>query len=297
MTAHLRMPPGTADLSKTRSVRALSLPQRFATALMPAAIAIVLAAGLPAPVSDARGQPPACTVPAEITRLDYALPRTGRRLAAGEPLTIVAIGSSSTAGAFASSPAAAYPSRLAATLRERLPDRVIRVVNQGANGEDAREMLARFQESVIGENPDLVLWQVGTNALLLDRPLEPAGSLIREGSRRLRAAGFDVVLIDPQFAPKVLAKPDIDNLMSLYRAVAKQENIGVFHRFEVMRYWREVAGIPFEVFLSPDELHMNDWSYDCVGKLLAGAIAEAATRSALMAGATAGELRPSNSAK
>ena len=55
------------------------------------------------------------------------------------------------------------------------------MLNRGVNGEDAREMLARFDQSVIAESPDLVLWQVGTNALLLDRPLFPAGERIREG--------------------------------------------------------------------------------------------------------------------
>ena len=41
--------------------------------------------------------------------------------------------------------------------------------------------------------------------------------------------------------------------------------------------------IPFEAFISEDELHMNDWSYGCLAKLLGGAIAEAATRSTLTA--------------
>ena len=50
-----------------------------------------------------------------------------------------------------------------------------------------------------------------------------------------------------------------------------------------MRHWRQVARIPFEAFISPDELHMNDWSYGCLAKLLGGAIAEAATRSTLTA--------------
>ena len=145
-------------------------------------------------------------------------------------------------------------------------------------------MLARMQESVIAEDPDLVLWQVGTNSLLLDRPLTPAGALIRKGLRRLKAAGgIDVVLIDPQFAPKVLAKADIGTLMSFYDTITKQDTVGVFHRFAVMRYWHEVAGIPFETFLSPDQLHMNDWSYACIAKLLATAIAEAATRSTVTA--------------
>ena len=255
-------------------------------------VAVAIVPSLLASAAEPLPQPPACAVPADITRLDYALPRTGRRLAGAAPLTIVTIGSSSTAGAFASSPAASYPSRLAVELREILPGRRVRVLNRGVNGEDAREMLARFEQSVIDEEPDLVLWQVGTNALLLDRPINPAGTLIRDGLRRLKAEGFDVVLIDPQFAPRVLAKPDLANLMRLYATVAKQDSVGVFHRFDVMRYWREVAGIPFEVFLSPDGLHMNDWSYGCMAKLLADAIAEAAARSTLTAKATAAPRRP-----
>lgn len=230
---------------------------------------------------------PSCAVPADLTRLDRPLARTARRLAAGEPLTIVAIGSSSTAGAGASSPAASYPSRLEVELKQRFPQRRIAVINRGTNGEDAREMLARFEQSVMAENPDLVLWQVGTNSLLFDRSLDNAGALVVDGLGRLKAKGVDVVLIDPQFAPKVLAKPAIKKLMDIMSSIAKRANIATFHRFAVMRHWREVGGVPFSAFLSPDELHMNDWSYACVAKLLAGAIADAATRSTVTAEAPA----------
>jgi lysophospholipase L1-like esterase len=265
------------------SVRAHSAPVWFLTAL--ALLAVALAPGSAMSQSaKPSAQPPICAAPAELTRLEYRLARTARRLATGGALTIVAIGSSSTGGAGASSPAASYPSRLAVELKERFPSRTIRVMNRGANGEDVREMLDRMQESVIAEDPDLVLWQVGTNSLLLDRPLSPAGALVREGLRRLKAAGgIDVVLVDPQFAPKVLAKADIGTLMSLYDTVTKQDTVGVFRRFAVMRHWHEIAGISFETFLSPDQLHMNDWSYACVAKLLARAIAEAATRSTVTA--------------
>ena len=201
-------PVVVARLSQGLSVRAI-FPSVELEDL--ALLAVTLAAG-PAmsQVAKPSVQPPICAAPPDLTRLDYALARTARRLATGGTLTIVAIGSSSTGGAGASSPAASYPSRLAVELKDHFPAGTIRVVNRGANGEDAREMLDRMQESVIAENPDLVLWQVGTNSLLLDRPLNPAGALIREGLRRLKAAGaIDVVLIDPQFAPKVLAKADI----------------------------------------------------------------------------------------
>ena len=92
---------------------------------------------------------------------------------------------------------------------------------------------------------------------------------ILEGLRRMKASGADVVLIDPQFAPKVLAKKDADAMVDLLATTAKTQNVDLFRRFAVMRHWRQVARLPFEAFISPDELHMNDWSYGCLAKLLA----------------------------
>lgn len=224
-----------------------------------------------------------CDAPVEMTRLDFPLTRTARRLNVGEPLKIIALGSSSTAGAGASSPAASYPSRLAVELQERFPYQHIIVLNRGANGEETRDMLARLDRDVIAEKPDLVIWQVGTNAVLRDHPLQPAGVLMHKGLDRLKATGADVIVVDPQFAPKVLAKLDADHMVDLIATTAKLQQVGVFHRFAVMRYWRRVVRIPYETFLSNDELHMNDWSYDCVAKLLAGAITDAVTRSTFTA--------------
>jgi lysophospholipase L1-like esterase len=228
-----------------------------------------------------------CAAPAELTRLDYPLARTAQRLAAGEQLKIIAIGSSSTAGAGASTPAHSYPSQLAGELRRLFPRRPIVVINRGVNGEETRDMLARFDNDVIAEKPDLVLWQVGTNAVLRDHPLTPAGALIHEGLGRLKKAGVDIVLVDPQFAPKVLAKAEADEMVDLIATAAKKENVDLFRRFAVMRHWRQVERIPYDAFLSPDELHMNDWGYGCVGKLIAGSIADTVKRSTVAVTATA----------
>jgi len=59
---------------------------------------------------------------------------------------------------------------------------------------------------------------------------------------------------------------------------SRDMHINLFQRFALMRYWRLTKGLPFNAFLSKDELHMNDWSYGCIAKLLARAIAGAATR-------------------
>jgi lysophospholipase L1-like esterase len=230
---------------------------------------------------------PTCAAPDDMTRLMNPLSRTGKRLAAGEPVKIVAIGSSSTAGAGASAPDKSYPARLAVELNARFPHQPITVINRGVNGEEAKDMVARLDEGVFSERPDLILWQVGANSVLRDNPILVVRSDILEGLRRMKASGADVILMDPQFAPKVLAKKDADAMVDLLATTAKAQNVDLFRRFAVMRHWRQVARIPFETFISPDELHMNDWSYSCVAKLLAGAIAEAATRGTLTASATA----------
>ena len=76
----------------------------------------------------------------------------------------------------------------------------------------------------------------------------------------------------------MIAKPEAETMVELISATAKRENVDLFRRFEVMRHWRDVDHLGFETFVSPDGLHMNDWSYACMAKGLGNAIAEAAQR-------------------
>jgi acyl-CoA thioesterase I len=226
----------------------------------------------PAPAS------PICNISPQQVRFALPLRKIARRLASGQPIKIVALGSSSTYGAGASTSAAAYPSRLAEELTRRFPAQAFTVLNRGISGEEASDMLARLDAAVLAEQPDLVLWQVGTNSVLRDRELPPHISTLHQGLMRLKASGADIVLIDPQYAPRVIAKSNCDAMVALIAATAKAEHIDVFHRYELMRHWSLDQHLPFETFLSPDGLHMNDWSYACLAKALGMAIAEAATR-------------------
>ena len=235
----------------------------------------------------AEGPVYACGDNAHLGRLSAPLARMRRLVAARKPVTVMALGSSSTAGAGASTPAASYPARLEAELRGRFPGVAIAVLNRGVNGEEAADMLARFDQAAADDKPDVVLWQLGTNAVLRDHPLGPVDRLIIEGLTRMKALGVDVVLIDPQFAPKVLARPDADSMISVIAATSTTRGVDLFPRFAVMREWHEAGAIPFEAFLSPDLLHMNDWGYACFAKLLGAAMAEAATRPIAAAGTIA----------
>jgi lysophospholipase L1-like esterase len=231
----------------------------------------------------AQAPAPACGAPAELTKFTHRLPRLADRVAQRAAITIVAIGSSSTAGTGASSPAATYPARLEALLRERAAGAMpITVFNRGVGGEEIRDMLARFDRDVIAAKPDLVLWQLGTNSVLKDDDISGNGVLLAGELGLLKAMGTDVVLINPQYAPKVLAHHDLANMIELISRSAKSADVELFDRFAVMKYWRETQNIPFEAFLNADLLHMNDWGYDCVAQLLASAITDAATRTPLV---------------
>ena len=163
-------------------------------ALAVAASARAKVAGSPAAASSqsAAERPaapaPACNAPTELTRLVHPLTRTARRLASGAPLVIVAVGSSSTYGAGASSPAASYPSRLAVELREHFPSHEITVLNRGVNGEETNNMMARFAGDVLAAHPQLVLWQIGTNSVLRDHPLNPHAVQLHDGIEQLKGA-------------------------------------------------------------------------------------------------------------
>src|SRR5436309_3308589 len=98
------------------------------------------------------------------------------------------------------------------------------------------------------------------------RPVAALAVLLREGLARIKAAGAEVILIDPQYAPRVLVKPHVDDMLALIATAAKSESVGHFHRFELMRHWYEDEHLPFATFVSADGLHMNDWSYACLAK-------------------------------
>jgi lysophospholipase L1-like esterase len=239
--------------------------------------AAVLAGFLPVSASAEVARPP-CNDPLDLVRLASPLPRVAHRLAAGEPIKIVAIGSSSTAGAGASSPGNSYPSRLEAELKVRFRGHPVTVINRGVNGEEVADMLKRFDDSVLPVKPDLVLWQLGTNSVIRDHKIGEHAALIRAGLKKLRAIGADVVLIDLQYAPRVIAKPDAERMVEFLAVTAKQENVDLFRRYAVMKRWYQIDRMSFDSFVAPDGLHLNDWSYACMAKGLGQAIAEAAQR-------------------
>jgi acyl-CoA thioesterase I len=210
------------------------------------------------------------------------LPASRAALREGRPLTILAFGSSSTEGAGASTPEASYPARLAARLRAAMPRVRLSVLNRGKGGQEAPEMLARLEADVLAAQPTLVIWQAGANAVL--RGIDPAAfrAAMALGLARLRASGADVVLMDSQQAPRILAVPNHEQYPAVLAELAATQHLSLFSRGHLMQRWR-AAGTPAADMLIDDGLHHNDRGYDCLAAALAGSITTALQPSTVMA--------------
>jgi lysophospholipase L1-like esterase len=198
-----------------------------------------------------------------------SLPHVANKLIAGQPVVIIAFGSSSTQGYGSTAPEFTYPNRLAAQLKRQYPGANITVINAGVGGEDAPEMMKRLQTAVIDVHPDLVIWQVGTNAVLRNLDPTETAKLVEDGVARIQGSGSDIVLVDPQYSPRVYERADsASKMVRMLNRVASIRHVGIFPRFQVMREWHENQSLPVDSFVISDGLHMNDWGYACFAQLL-----------------------------
>ena len=226
-------------------------------------------------------QQPNRYIPAHADAFAHRLPNFMKRLVGGGPVKIVALGSSSTAGEGNIVP---YPTRLQARMQAKYGDRVM-VLNRGKAGEEAPRELHRMKADVIDEEPALVIWQVGTNAVWqLGHDLDEVAAAIAKGLAQLGGTPIDAVLMDLQYVPAVLTADKIEatrRMLSLIAQAAATAKVNLFRRFAMMQQWHEIEKFSFDTMVDPaDEtrLHQSDYSAQRVAFELGETIAVAAAR-------------------
>jgi hypothetical protein len=152
------------------------------------------------------------------------------------------------------------------------------MVNQGIGGQEAPIEFQRFHTDVIAERPDLVIWQVGTNAIWQSPSSIPpppsfdeTTSAIRNGLVELRdQTQADVILMDLQYVPAVLTPAKKANAIAMVYAIselARDAGVNVFRRFAFMKGISEVEQVSFDRMIDPGDehrLHDSDWITDRV---------------------------------
>jgi hypothetical protein len=238
-------------------------------------------------------QHPNSEIPAHHSAFEHALSYFADRFNSDGPVKIVAIGSSSTAGEGEIAP---YPCRLELALRDehswpegadKFKKRMIDVINRGVGGEEAPRERDRLQRDVVEENPSLVIWQVGTNAVWKACDLNEVAAAIDAGLKLLLRSrpGMDVVLMDLQYAPAILSDNRIKEAELMVKLIsdvaAANPPVNLFRRFDLMRRWHTIEKYSFDRMIDPsdvDRLHQSDWSAQRIGQALCEVIVNAATR-------------------
>jgi len=216
---------------------------------------------------------PTCPV---VPATHIVLQTTRETLSHTQPITVIALGSSSTEGAGASAPDRAYPARLAVELHQAWPDAAVHVVNKGIGGQMVDAVLGRIDADVLAQNPTLVIWQVGTNEVLLGMDEARFAAQLDEGVQRILASGADLVLMDNQIAPR--ESPErLAVVDAIIAREAETRHVPLFSRSALMRSW-QAEDPPVTGMIGPDGLHHTDRGYACVAEALGEAIINAAAK-------------------
>ncbi len=177
-------------------------------------------------------------------------------------LRIVAFGSSSTEGIGATSPAKSYPAQLQAVLARSMPHgEAVEVVNRGIGGEDVDDMIKRLDKDVIAAKPAIVIWQTGSNDPMRNVPIARFEDETRAGIQAMQKAGLQVIMMEPQWCPRLDATGDVNLFRDVIRKVAAEFNLMVIHRGDLMRRWVAEGRMTKTQMLAADGLHMSDLGY------------------------------------
>lgn len=240
---------------------------------MRAALLAFAVAVLPPATARAQSAAEICLATAQPLTGGARLPRTAEILRAGKPLKIVAIGSSSTLGLWQSDAAKTYPGVMRAELVRLRPGLQLDVINSGRNADTIPGNIARFERDVFAHAPDLVIWQVGTNDVTWLESNDSLTQKIADGLRALKASGADVVVMDQQYAPVILAS-QYSKMQAAVAEAARREDVALFSRFALMQRAVE-GGVSMSALTAWDGLHNSAEGYDCVGRAIARAIVAA----------------------
>jgi lysophospholipase L1-like esterase len=220
---------------------------------------------------------PNCAVPGEILIDDPALPLVAERLKAKQPITIVAIGGASTAGTAAADPEHdAYPQRLQEMLRRRHPGVAITVLNKGIARQTTENMVDRFARDVYPLHPALVIWETGTVDAVRGVDVDEFADTLETGLAALREHKLDVMLMTMQYSRSTASVINFAPYLEAMAQRADVDDVYLFRRFEMMRYWSEAGVFEFAEVAPGERAKLATQVYDCLAERLADAIEHAA---------------------
>jgi hypothetical protein len=218
-------------------------------------------------------EPDSCVVPESLLSPDNQLSRVAQAITKSRELRVSAVGTASSVipGEGAGS---AYPARLEAWLKERLPGVKVTVTTHAKPRQSAAEMVRELQQILVDDKPTLVVWQTGTYDAVRGLDPEEFRIALDEGVRFLHSGGADVVLMNMQYSPRTESMIAVGNYVENFRWVSREREVPVFDRLSIMRHWSE-NGV-FDLYAGNKDMAMARRVHDCLGRALATLIVDSA---------------------
>lgn len=214
-----------------------------------------------------------CDVPAYLLTSESALPKVAAAVKPGGKLDILVVGSRSSVIGVSDS-TIAYPGRLQAILREKLPDLEINVTLEMQAKKTAEDVAPTLGKLAEDRKPNLVVWQTGTYDAMRSVDPEDFRAALDDGVAAMQKAGSDVVLMNLQYSPRtdtmISASAYIDNM----RVVAQQHDVPLFDRFAIMRQWNETGD--FDLFSPSPGMELAKRVHNCLARALSTFVIDAA---------------------
>jgi lysophospholipase L1-like esterase len=202
------------------------------------------------------------------TASNTPLPHVAEALAKNKKIKILAIGASPSAGRGALH--GGYTGEARKILQQAIKGLNVVMINRGVSGELASQAAARLKNEVALHEPDLVLWQVGTNDALAYVPIDELEATVVETLTWLKDHKIDTVLVGLQYVDRMEQDENYRKVRELLRQIAAKENVLIVRRYEAQRLLAQAQGSGGGLF--PDEFQRTEAGYMCLAQYMARAI-------------------------
>ncbi|MBI3705226.1 MAG: SGNH/GDSL hydrolase family protein [Rhizobiales bacterium] len=243
------------------------------TGRLPALLAMLLVLAVPANAQISAELPADCRVAKPQIESIFSLPHVAVGIAA-KKLNILVLGAGSSLLRGATGAHEAYPTRLQRALAQQLPGVEVNVATDVKPKRTAAEMVQALPAAIAAVKPNLVVWQTGTADAIQAIDPDQFSQALDRGINISRAASADVVFINPQYSPRTESMIALGTYAENMRWVAVQQEVPLFDRFSVMKLWADLG--TFDLYSATKKLDMAERVHDCIGRLLADLVIEAA---------------------
>jgi acyl-CoA thioesterase I len=197
-----------------------------------------------------------------------SLPNSALALQKRQQVKILAIGASSAAVLGMGHDG--NPPLLEQILERNIKGLDVEIINRGFSGELAEAAGERLKLEVALNQPDLVLWQVGTNDAFAQVPVDSFERSVVNTVRWLKEHNVDVILVGLHYMKQLAKNEHYQAIRTSLQRITTAESVLRVTRYEAMEVLSRAArdsGRP-----EPRDFGLTEAGYNCMAQYVARAI-------------------------